>query len=92
MADEPVSTSYGAGNVTVLNIVFASSSIIMETEEEAASFESLVADIGGILGLFIGFNFLAVLEFLLVLGRNFLTGFCKKTTHRRLFNFLGEEV
>ena len=54
MADEPVSTTYGADNITMLNIVFASSTLILETEEEAASFESLVADVGGILGLFIG--------------------------------------
>ena len=27
-------------------------------EEEAHSFSSLVADVGGVLGLFIGFNFL----------------------------------
>ena len=31
-------------------------------EEEAHSFSSLVADVGGVLGLFIGFNFLMVLD------------------------------
>ena len=33
-------------------------SVQVQREEEAHSFSSLVADVGGVLGLFIGFNFL----------------------------------
>ena len=33
-------------------------------EEEAYSFASLVADIGGVLGLFIGFNFLMIWDWI----------------------------
>ena len=36
-------------------------------EEEAHSFSSLVADVGGVLGLFIGFNFLMLWDWI-VLG------------------------
>ena len=33
-------------------------------EEEAHSFSSLVADVGGVLGLFIGFNFLMLWDWI----------------------------
>ena len=39
-----------------------SSNVLVLREEEAFSFGSLVADVGGVLGLFIGFNFLEVWE------------------------------
>ena len=41
-----------------LRLLYASNSIQVLKEEEAYSFLSLVADVGGVLGLFIGFNFL----------------------------------
>ena len=41
-------------------ILFASKSVQVLKEEEAFSFGSLVADCGGVLGLFIGFNFMMV--------------------------------
>ena len=41
-----------------LEIAFAGNSIEVRREEEAYSLLSLVADVGGVLGLFIGFNFL----------------------------------
>ena len=40
--------------------MFDSSNILTETEELAYSLSSLVADCGGVLGLFIGFNFIMV--------------------------------
>ena len=46
-------------------IMFASSNVVMEKEEEAFSFESLVSDVGGVLGLFIGFNFLVIWEIII---------------------------
>ena len=65
----------------------------MEKEEEAFSFESLVADVGGILGLFIGFNFLEIMQFFIVLGRNSLTNICKKRkSNRNIFDISQERV
>ena len=52
------------GNFTALSIVFASTSVLVLKEEEAFTFRSLVADCGGVLGLFIGFNFLMVWDWL----------------------------
>ena len=51
-------------NTTTLRPIFASDTIQVEKEEEAFPFISLVADCGGILGLFIGFNFLMVWDWL----------------------------
>ena len=63
----------------------SSDSVEIHREEEAFSLISLVADIGGILGLFIGFNFLMVWDWILwgirkLWQRNFLEGvyFCLK--------------
>ena len=38
--------------------MFSSESILVRREEEAYPFSSLLADCGGTLGLFIGFNFM----------------------------------
>ena len=46
------------GGKSELQPVFTSDTVQVQREEEAFSFGSLVADIGGVLGLFIGFNFL----------------------------------
>ena len=42
--------------------MFSSNSILVRKEQEAFPFASLVADCGGILGLFVGFNFLMIWE------------------------------
>ena len=47
-------------NTTVFWPYFTTNSVEVYKEEEAFSFDSLIADIGGVLGLFIGFNFLMV--------------------------------
>ena len=46
------------GGKSELQPIFTSDTVQVQREEEAFSFGSLVADIGGVLGLFIGFNFL----------------------------------
>ena len=51
-------------NMTEVQIMFDSSSILTETEELAYSLSSLVADCGGVLGLFVGFNFLMIWDFI----------------------------
>ena len=40
--------------------MFVSSNVLVLKDEEAFSFGSFVADCGGVLGLFVGFNFLMV--------------------------------
>ena len=52
-------------NVTVLDIKFDSPLITTEEEVMAYSFGSLIADFGGLLGLFVGFNFLKIWDCIL---------------------------
>ena len=56
-----------SNNMTVLGpIIFAMASVQVLREEEAFTFGSLVADCGGVLGLFVGFNFLMVWDWLVL--------------------------
>ena len=59
---EPIITPNG---MTLLLQSFASDSVIVQREVEAFSFQSLVADCGGALGLFLGFNFLMVWDWII---------------------------
>ena len=52
-----------APNQTNITIMFSSSSVTVEKEEKAFTFGSFVADVGGVLGLFIGFSFISLWEF-----------------------------
>ena len=54
-------------NDTYLVPYFTSNSVKVLREEKAYPFGSLVADVGGVLGLFIGFNFLMIWDWI-VLG------------------------
>ena len=65
LADAPLYTQPET-NMTLIHIMFSSSTLILEREEKAFSFQSLVADVGGVLGLFIGFSFLGLSEFVVV--------------------------
>ena len=49
-------------NYTTLIVNMASKKILVEREIESYSFLSFVADCGGLLGLFIGFNFLMIFD------------------------------
>lgn len=57
--DYPSETAKREGTV-VLVPMFSSDKVQVLEEAEAFPFSSLVADIGGVLGLFVGFNFLMV--------------------------------
>ena len=57
--EEPLTTPIST-EIKVIQPIFASNLVEVEKEEEAFPFISLVADCGGILGLFIGFNFLMI--------------------------------
>ena len=62
LADEPFNAKWP--NRSQVKIMFDRPGIITETEELAYSLSSLVADCGGVLGLFIGFNFLMIWDFI----------------------------
>ena len=59
MRENPIASPEGN---TELDLGYASATIEVLKEEEAFSFLNLVADVGGVLGLFIGFNFLMIWE------------------------------
>ena len=75
MAELPYSSV--APNQTNLSIMFSTSNVILEREEKAFSFRSFVADVGGVLGLFIGFSFISLWDFILVWGTK-LYSRCRK--------------
>ena len=52
---------------TIFLPIFSTDIIQIQKEVEAFPFSSLVADCGGVLGLFVGFNFLMVWDLLLKL-------------------------
>ena len=79
LADTPLYTQ-PESNKTLIFILFSSSTVILEREEKAFSFQSLVADVGGVLGLFIGFSFLGLSEFAIGWIRKFYVQ-CKKIQH-----------
>ena len=58
--------------------MFSSDTILVRKEEEAFPFASLVADCGGILGLFVGFNFLMIWEWMMDLLLIIVLKFIKK--------------
>ena len=57
MTEDPILVPYEDIDLILL---YAGNSIEVQKEEEAYSFLSLVTDVGGVLGLFIGFNFLMI--------------------------------
>ena len=57
---------------TVLALMFASPTIEVLKEAETYPFLSLVADCGGVLGLFIGFNFMIIWDWILIALTRFL--------------------
>ena len=56
-----------SANSTEVQLVFQSSTVGIVKEEQAYSIESFVADMGGVLGLFVGFNFLMIWDFIILL-------------------------
>ena len=53
-------------NMTVFWPYFTTNIVEVHREVEAFSFGSLVADVGGVLGLFIGFNFLMLWDWIVL--------------------------
>ena len=47
-------------NYSMIRVLFSNPTLIIEKEEVAYPFMTLLADFGGVLGLFIGFNFLMI--------------------------------
>ena len=52
-------------NSLELVLAYAGNSIEVQREEEVYSLLSLVADVGGVLGLFIGFNFIMIWDWMI---------------------------
>ena len=57
--------------------MFGSDTVRVLREEEAYSLLSLVSDCGGLLGLFIGFNFLMFWDSVVWAARRILLQFCR---------------
>ena len=56
--------------LTPLSISFSSSKITVEKEFVSYSYLSFVADCGGLLGLFIGFNFVMFWDLIVIIYQN----------------------
>ena len=69
MVDGPLNTGHSPVDETNIQLLFASNRIRVEREERAHTLSSLVSDCGGGLGLFIGFNFLMVWDWILMLWK-----------------------
>ena len=65
-AGDPLIVPSKFSNTTVISIRFASPTLTTEQEELAYSFQALIADFGGLLGLFVGFNFLMIWDCILL--------------------------
>ena len=55
---------------TTVNIMFTSPKVIVNNEKEAYPANSLIAECGGLLGLFVGFNFLMFWDFIVYFYRS----------------------
>ena len=60
LAGDPLVVPTKGSNTIVVSIRFASPTMTTEQEEMAYSFQTLIAEFGGLLGLFVGFNFLMI--------------------------------
>ena len=52
--------------------MLASSSVTLVKEQYSFSYQDLIADVGGVLGLFIGLNFLQICEVAVIWFRKYL--------------------
>ena len=75
MTETPTPVTYS--NMTAIIPFFTSESVQVSYEEEAHSLGSLVADIGGVLGLFVGFNFVMVWDWIVSGIRSFGQKMCR---------------
>ena len=62
LAEQPMYFQWEEIDHVNVYIMFSRSTISVEKEVDAYSFSSFVADYGGLLGLFIGYNFLETFE------------------------------
>ena len=75
MIGEPLDYVHSYNEAKLLNFAFPNGKVLVEKEELAHPLKSLVADIGGILGLFIGFNFLMFWDLFSFIQNYFTTYF-----------------
>ena len=62
---------------TSVTIMYENSIVLLEKEELAYPMSSLIADCGGILGLFVGFNFVMIWKLLIYLTKKIVTAWKK---------------
>ena len=67
IVEEPYTWSYWNLSETQLWITFASTKLTVEKEIESYSKIDFVADCGGLLGLFIGFNFVMIWDLIVII-------------------------
>ena len=65
--EEPNTWSSKRSKVTKVWIAFSSSKVTVEKEILSYSVLSFVADCGGLLGLFIGFNFVMIWDLIVII-------------------------
>ena len=56
-----------------VRVLFSGTNIFIEKEELAYPFITLLADFGGVLGLFIGFNFLMIWDIIVIVIKKIKT-------------------
>ena len=69
IVEEPYTVTNLNFSFTPLYISFSSSKITVEKEVVSYSYLSFVADCGGLLGLFIGFNFVMFWDLIVIIYR-----------------------
>ena len=63
----PTAYNFKSVNSTRIWLRFGSPKVTVQSEVPAYSYMSFVADCGGLLGLFVGFNFLMIWDFFVIL-------------------------
>ena len=66
ITEEPFAWTYEEENDTRTGLAFTRSKVIVNKQMWSYSTLSFVADCGGILGLSVGFNFLIILDFIIL--------------------------
>ena len=73
--EEPASFSYEGLNATKFWITFSSTTVTVKKEVESYSQLDFVADCGGLLGLFIGFNFVMIWDIIVFIHQKIKSTF-----------------
>ena len=67
ITEEPLAWTYEEVDATKIWLAFSSLKVMVNKQMWSYSASSFVADYGGILGLFVGFNFLMIWDFAILM-------------------------